>query len=208
VVNLARSGSWELNGLGGFSYLNLSEGFNLTESLAGLSGPFVGQSGTVSDNFNTRNQFYGAAVGLRGSAYYGRFSASLAGWVAFGVSHEVLSVSGAFQAVNFSASSGPEGIFAQPSNSGTRSSNNFAVVPQVEVKLAYEMTPGVQLTIGYDFLYYSSVVRPGDQLNRNLPKDQIFQQGGTAVSSTSPAALFNKTDVYTQGLNIGVAVRF
>lgn len=208
LFKVYQSSQWELNALAGFSYLDLSEGFGLTDSLVGLSGPFAGQSGTVSDHFGISNQFYGAAVGLRGRASWGPVSVSLTGRVALGSSHEVLNISGAFQAVNFTASSGPQGIFAQPSNSGSRSSNVFAVVPEVEVKLGFDLTPAVRLTLGYDFLYYSSVVRPGDQIDRNLPKGQVFEQGGSSVSATSPSALFNKTGFVVQGLSAGVRLRF
>lgn len=208
VLNIYRSAMWELNALAGFQYLDLSENFNLTDSIVGISSPFLGQSGSVSDHFRTRNQFYGAALGLRARGSWGRFAIDVTGRVGLGASHEVLNVSGAFQAVNFTASSGSQGIFAQPSNSGRRSSNNFAVVPEFEVKLGYELTQSVRLTLGYNFLYYSSVVRPGNQISHNIPKGQIFEQGGASVSSTSPAALFNKTDFFAQGLSVGLAVRF
>ncbi len=208
VFDIQRSSQWELSGLAGVRYLNLSENFDLTDSLVGLSGPFVSQSGSVSDHFGTTNQFYGAVVGLRGRAAWGPVSVSLTGRLALGASHEALDVSGAFQAVNFTASSGPQGIFAQPSNSGSHLSNVFAVVPEVEAKLGYDVTPSIRLTLGYDFLYYSSVVRPGYQINRNLPKGQVFQQGGTAVSATSPFPLFNKTGFFAHGLSMGMAVRF
>jgi hypothetical protein len=208
VYNVYRSSRWELSALGGFQYLNLSEGFSLTDSLVGLSGPFLGQSGTAGDSFATSNQFFGAAIGLRGGAAWGPVSLTLTGRVAIGPSHEVLNVSGAFQAVNFTASSGAQGVFAQPANSGSRSSNTFAVVPEIEIKLGFDVTPAVRLTLGYDFIYYSSVVRPGDQLNRNLPKGQTFEQGGSSVSLTSPSPLFNRTGFFAQGLSAGVAVRF
>jgi hypothetical protein len=208
AYSVYRSSRWELSALAGFRYLDLSENFDLSDALVGQSGPFVGQSGTVSDHFGTTNQFYGAAVGLRGGAAWGPVSLSVTGRIALGPSHEVVDVSGAFRAINFTASSGAQGIFAQPSNSGTHSSTVFAVVPEVEVKLGFDVTPAVRLTLGYDFIYYSSVVRPGDQLNRNLPKGQVFEQGGTSVSSDSPFPLFDKTSFFAQGLSLGVAVRF
>ncbi len=208
VFNIRRSPEWELSALAGFQYLDLAEGFDLSDTLVGLSGPFVGQSGAVTDHFGSRNQFYGAAVGLRGGASWGPVSMSVTGRVAVGPSHEVLNVSGAFQAVNFTASSGPQGIFAQPSNSGSRASNVLAVVPEVEIKFGLDVTPSVRLTLGYDFLFYSSVIRPGNQLNRDLPKGQVFEQGGTSVSLTSPSPLFNKTSFFAQGLSAGVTVRF
>jgi hypothetical protein len=208
VYSMYRSSRWELSALAGFRYLDLSENFDLSDTLVGQSGPFVGQSGTVSDHFGTTNQFFGAAVGLRGGTSWGPVSLSVTGRIAVGPSYEVLNVSGAFQAINFTASSGAQGIFAQPSNSGTHSSTVFAVVPEVEVKLGFDVTSAVRLTLGYDFIYYSSVVRPGYQLNRDLPKGQVFQQGGTSISSTSPFPLFDKTSFFAQGLSLGVAVRF
>ncbi len=209
VFNVYRFSSWELNVLAGFRYLDLSESFNLTLSIAGLANTiFEGQSGYATDKFETRNQFYGADLGLRGRTFWGPVSLELSGRVALGVSHEVLNVSGMFQATNYTAASGQQGIFAQPSNSGERASNDFAVVPEFGAKIGYDVTPSVRVTLGYDFLYYSRVVRPGDQLDRNLPKGQIFQQGGSSVSSTSPTALFNKTDFFAQGLSVGLAVRF
>jgi Putative beta barrel porin-7 (BBP7) len=208
VYSVYRSSRWELSALAGFRYLDLSENFDLSDALVGQSGPFVGQSGTVSDHFGTTNQFFGAAIGLRGGASWGPVSLSVTGRIALGPSHEVLNVSGGFQAVNFTASSGSQGIFAQPSNSGSHSSTVFAVVPEVEVKLGFDVTPTVRLTLGYDFIYYSSVVRPGYQLNRDLPKGQVFEQGGTSVSSTSPFPLFDRTSFFAQGLSLGVAVRF
>ena len=129
-----------------------------------------------------------------------------------GVNHERLTVYGGYQAVNFVAtgvvSTGSGGIYAQPSNSGSFVSNNFAVVPEAQVKLGYALTPAIQLTVGYDFIYMSDVVRPGDQLDRNLPKGQIFSQNGGAVSTTSPSRLFNRTDFYAHGLTAGVSVLF
>jgi len=208
VFDLYRSSQLQLSGLGGFRYLNLSESFDLTDTLVGLSGPFVGQSGTVGDHFGTTNQFFGPALGLRAGASWGPVSVSTTGRIAIGPSHDVLNVNGAFQAVNFTASSGAQGVFAQPANSGSHASNVFAVVPEVQVKLGYDLTPNVRLTVGYDFIYYSNVVRPGDQINRNVPKGQIFEQGGSSVSASSPSPLFNRTGFFAQGIGAGVAVRF
>jgi hypothetical protein len=78
----------------------------------------------------------------------------------------------------------------------------------VAVKLGYDITPTIRVTIGYDFLYDSSVIRPTDQINRNIPKGQTFLQGGNTVSTTSPARLFRTTDFFAQGMNLGVTFRF
>ena len=119
-----------------------------------------------------------------------------------------LNVSGAFAAVNYTPASGAQGIFAQPANSGRRSSNAFAVAPEFQVKLGYDLNQSIRVTVGYDFLYLGNVIRPGNQIDRNLPKGQIFAQGGSAISSTYPARLFRTTDFYAHGLSAAVSFRF
>jgi len=212
VIPLYRSPSWEVSGLAGLSFLQLSEGFNLTAFLAGIptSDLYAGQSGTAQDYFATRNRFYGSALGLRGRYSFGPVSVEASGRLAMGASQEVLTVKGSY--VDFGApyahSSGPYGIFAMPANEGRFSSAHFAVVPEVQLKLGYDITSAIRITVGYDFLYDSNVIRPGDEINRNVPKGQTFQQDGTVASTTSPVRLFRTTDFSAQGINVGVAVRF
>lgn len=210
TYDLLRGPNYVVTGLGGVRYLDLSESFDLLDTFYGTSGPFVGQSGVVGDHFGTRNRFVGPMLGVRGTMSWGPISLTATGRVSFGPVTQDLNVSGRFTATNFFVSSGNQGIFAQPSNSGQRSSTAFAVNPEFQVKLGYDLTPNIRLTVGYDFLYLSNVIRPGDQLDRNIPKGQVFMQGGqnTATSTTQPSNLFRTTDFYAQGLNAGITFRF
>ena len=210
VVSLLRTSSFELTGLAGFRYLDLAESLNLTADIEGVNGRYTGQSGVVSDTFQTRNQFYGGLVGLRGRYIAGPLSIDVTGRVAMGDSHEVLNIWGGFQSRNFTApvASGPEGVFAQPANEGRTSASRFAVVPEVQFKLGYAVTPWMRATVGYDFLYYSNVLRPGDQINRQLPKGQTFNQADPVISTTSPTRLFNTTDFYANGVSVGIDFRY
>jgi hypothetical protein len=209
VLNLYRGSGWEVSGLVGFRYLDLAEKFSLVVDIEGITGQYTGQSGIATDVFQTRNQFYGATLGLRGRYKWDRLSLDLAGSVALGMSHETIDVSGGFTDVNFGpVNSGSEGVFAQPSNEGHNAGNHFAYVPEGKVKVGYDLTPWLTLTVGYDILYYSNVVRPTDQIDRNIPKGQTFQQASPTISSTSPAKYFNTTDFYAQGLSVGLNARF
>jgi hypothetical protein len=209
AVNLYRDPTWELSGLAGFRNVNLSEGFSLTTDIEGITGPYTGQSGVAHDGFKTANQFYGATFGLRGGAHFGPWFAELTAQIAPGVSHQIVDVTGGFTSVNFSPqTSGPEGVFAQPSNEGRRTANRFAFTTDSELKVGYTISQNARLTLAYEHIYYSSVVRPTDQIDRNLPKGQTFVQAAPTISTTSPAKLFNTTSFYAQGLNVGVEVRF
>jgi hypothetical protein len=211
VMNLFRDDNWELSGLAGFRYLDLSERFNLTADLEGLSSSdmYKGQSGIVSDTFETWNQFYGGDFGLRGRYTQGPWYLELTTTMAAGVSRETETVSGYYTAVNSPfGSGGPEGIFAQPANEGRTRSDRFAYVPEGQLKLGFEFSPSVRMTVGYNALYYSNVIRPTDQISRGIPKGQTFQQDGTSPSTTSPERRFRTTDFFTHGASVGLEISF
>jgi hypothetical protein len=208
VIPLYRNAAWQISGLAGGTFLQLNESLNLTTTLAGVStsNAFAGQSGMTVDEFKTRNRFYGATVGVRGRYSYGPMFIEGTGRLSLGASQEVLTVNGGYVdfGAQFANSSGPYGIFAMPANEGKFTQVNFAVVPAVQVKVGYNLTPSIALTVGYDFLYDSSVIRPGDQIDRSIPKGQTYQQDGTSPSLTSPARLFRTTGFFAQGISIGV----
>jgi hypothetical protein len=174
----------------------------------------------TGDQFSTTNHFYGATLGMRGRYHFGPFSVEATGRLSLGADNEMLNVSGSFQEFNTpvvsgmpgsanglrTVTTGPNGIFAQPSNEGSSSGSRFAVVPEVGIKLGYDVTPSMQLTVGYNFLYISSVLRPTDQIDRNFSKGLPFLQDPS--STTGPTRRFKTTDFYAQGLTVGVSYHF
>jgi hypothetical protein len=209
AVTLYRDPTWELAGLAGFRYLSLSEGFGLTTDIVGVTGPYVGQSGVAFDKFKTSNRFYGATFGLRGGVHLGPWFAELTAQIGPGVSNQMVDVTGGFTSVNFAPlGSGPEGVFAQPANEGRRTASRFAFATDSELKVGYAVSENIRLSLAYEHIYYSSVVRPTDQIDRNIPKGQTFLQAAPTISTTSPARLFKTTSFYAQGLNVGIEFRF
>jgi hypothetical protein len=67
----------------------------------------------------------------------------------------------------------------------------------------------VRLTFGYQFLYWSRVARPGEQIDRVINPTQIPVFGGNQLLGPArPEPLFTTTDFWAQGLNLGLEVRF
>lgn len=203
-----RGASLELSGLAGLKYVRLAEQLNIDGDIQGVSGPYTGQSGTVWDRFHTNNQFYGAMLGLRNRYVIGRWVFDLDTSVALGASNQTISIDGGFTSINFSSGAGKEGVFAQPANEGVYSGTKFAFVPEARTKVGYQLTPAIQLSFGYDVLYLSNVVRPGDQINREIPKGQTFQQARAPDSLTSPSRLYNTTDFFAHGLTLGLTAHY
>jgi hypothetical protein len=210
VISLYRTPSWEISGIVGFRYLELSESLNLTSVIEGITGPYYGQFGVVRDGFSTKNRFYGGTLGLRGAYSTGRLSVDLSARIAMGTVNQIQNIAGGYYSYNFVApyDAGTEGVFAQPANEGKTSANRFAVVPEAQIKIGYAITPRLRATVGYDFLYFSSVMRPGDNMNRELPKGQTFNQADPSISLNSPSRLSRTTDFFAHGVSVGMEYRF
>ena len=204
--------------LGGFRYLQLDEGLSIDEitrvnpALPAGSPLFGGSTIAMADQFDTHNSFYGAQVGAKAEICWGRLFVDVQGKVALGVTHEVVDIQGATAITSPAGTTvvTPAGFLASGSNSGHFTRDRFAVVPEVGINVGYQITKNVRAFVGYNFLYWSSVVRPGDQVDVGLsgtqiPTDTRFNpQAGPA----RPAVAFRDTDFWAQGVSFGLEFRY
>ena len=100
----------------------------------------------------------------------------------------------------------PGGLLAMPTNIGTFSHSAFTVVPQLELKLAYIFSPNLRFTVGYDVIYWSRVVRPGQQVDLFVNPSQA--SGHPLVGTIGPLFGFRETDLWIQGISTGFELRF
>src|SRR5262249_19837927 len=142
LLALLRTPALEWTVLAGSRYADLREHLQTYNTTTDL---LFNNVTSLSDTFNTYNQFYGSQIGTR-LALRGRcYSLDITGKLALGVTHQVVDVLGAIaQAgpnplVPPGLGTFPGGLFAQPSNIGRRTSNDFTVLPSLEVKLGYAL---------------------------------------------------------------------
>jgi hypothetical protein len=220
--SLYRSSCWSVDLLAGGRYLNLEENFDVGETTTLLSGGIAGFAGmplvpgqtiAVSDHFGTQNQFYGGQIGAQAEYRYQCFFVYAMGKVGFGSNHETVNIVGStslLNTVNQAIAVSPGGLLAVASNSGLFSRNEFAVVPEGAINVGYQITPQVTASVGYTFMYWSDVVRPGDQISRTVnpglvPSSLAF---GQAVGPAQPTFAFRHSDFWAQGLTVGVSFRY
>jgi hypothetical protein len=221
LVTVARCETFSLLALGGFRYLDLREDLVSGGASAALPGARVAFGGRLFgppavtsnlDVFQTRTHFYGAQVGAQGGVCCGHLFATLTGKIGLGDNQSTVNIAGAS-----SLSRGgvpvavlPGSLFALPSNLGSRDHDSFSVVPELEVKVGYHVTRRVSAFVGYNFLYWTDVARPGNQLNQAVAATQVptsvnFARGGAGLP---PQPVFRSSDFWAQGVNFGVEVRF
>jgi hypothetical protein len=214
ICNLCCSCRGRVDLLAGFRYMDLDEGLGITENLTvspdvPLTG---GASFAVADQFDARNRFYGGQVGVRAERRWGNLFVNVVGKVALGNTHQTVDIAGA---TVITPPGGPAtlangGLLALPSNSGHFSRDRFSVLPEVGINVGYQLTQRLRAYVGYSFLYWSNVVRPGDQIDRSLNPTQlpVTTLGTPVTGAARPALVFRDTDFWAQGFNFGLEFRY
>jgi hypothetical protein len=210
--------NYQVNLLGGFRYLQLGEGLGITESsqvnpALPAGGPlFGGSTIAIADQFDTHNYFYGGQIGAHAEICWGCLFVDVLGKVALGATHEVVDIHGATVITSPGGTRAvtPAGFLASESNSGHFTRDVFAVVPELGVNVGCQITTYLRASVGYTFLYWSSVLRPGDQVDVGLsgtriPTDTRFNPG---AGPPRPAVLLRGTDFWAQGINFGLEFRY
>ncbi len=206
---------WRVDFLGGFRYLQLRENYTITTSSPYIP-PEPSDIWLTTDQFNANNRFYGAQIGLRAAKEQGPWVGSFTGKLALGTMQQSVAVNGALETNDFNNYGAtqffPGAYFTAPTNIGNHSRNEFAVVPEVTLSLGYRLTPTATVYLGYSFLYASNVVRPGEQVNRNINPTQSLAYGGEPpvqpVGAAQPSFSFDSSNYWAQSLSIGFAWRF
>jgi hypothetical protein len=203
--------------IAGFRYLGLNEDLGITENLTTLatapSPPFIpGETITVFDGFGTRNNFYGGQIGARGEWYRGRWFVNVLGKVALGDTHQEVSVNGTTDFVDPGVAPVRQqgGLLALPTNIGVYSRDQFSVVPEIGFNIGRQLTDHLRLFAGYTLLYWTNVVRPGDQIDSGVNPTQLPTATGPSplVGDARPAFAFHNTDLWAQGINLGAEFRW
>ena len=102
------------------------------------------------------------------------------------------------------------GLLALSSNIGSYTRDRFAVVPEAGVKVQGAIGRHVLAHVGYSFLYFGNVVRPGNQVdlgvNPNLvPTSATF---GAGASPARPMFVGQESSYWAHLFNFGFTVTY
>jgi hypothetical protein len=205
LINAVRSGNSQLNVLLGGRYFDLSEKLEIAQQSADLGTNFTSQS---YDQFGTHNKFYGGQLGLRWSYDGPTFFVAATGKIAFGAVEETVRINGATSASNDGMSSFTNGgVLAAPTNIGSFTRTRTAFLPEFTGCIGYHITPWATATVGYNFLYVTNVVRPGNQIDLTVnPENLPFGTG--SPTALRPQFQFRDESIWLQGINAGLTFTY
>jgi hypothetical protein len=210
LYNLYRWDGWTINLLGGYRYLELDESLSIAaNSLMFVSTTYTDSAGNVlvtapagstimvTDRFATRNYFNGGQLGASVQYALNRWFFTGTLKVAMGVTHEMVTIDGNTTVYPVGGNPVPliGGNFATL-QIGRYAQNRFAVAPDLQLNVGYQVTPLIRATVGYQFMYLSSVLRPGNQIDN------------TYDGVVHPTVPLTSSGFWAQGLNFGVQVSY
>lgn len=182
----------DLSFLAGVRFIQLGERFAMSSESTALGG-LVNRD----DHVHTQASFYGLQIGGRGVRRWGRLSLQGTAKVGFGATSNLVTLSGQNNTFSF----GSPDPNASPANIQRNYLYDFSVVPELQARLAYDVRPGWRFSAGYDFLYWTRVLRPGNQLSTNV--DATNQAAALAAPfSTLPAD--RHSNFWLHGWNIAI----
>lgn len=205
--NLCCNCCGRLDAIAGYRFLGLHENLAIQEteiSIGAVRQLPPGSRFDLSDQFNTRNQFHGGQVGLMGEYWRQRLFLQLAGKVALGGTQRSATVNGQTQFGANPALNG--GFLALPSNSGHFQDSAFSVVPEANVNVGYQVASWLRAYVGYTFLYWNNVARPGSLVDLSVNSTQL--PPGNLTGAARPAFQFHDSDFWAQGVNFGLQARY
>lgn len=161
------------------------------------------------DSFKTENSFLGGEIGLKARRRNGRLQADLGLSLGIGTTRQELDIAG-YSRVR-TANGGTEyanGFLAQSTNIGNYEETVFSLVPRLEFDLQWEFAQGWSATVGYNLLYWTNVLRAGEQIDGTVNADLLPPSVAGSTGANRPSAMLNDSNYLAHGISFGIERRF
>lgn len=213
--------------LTGFRWYQLDETLQIMEDLEITSQdvPPPSDNGTtfdLLDHFSTKNTFLGGELGFDWGIERNRWSLELLSKIALGSTRQQVSINGYTDVTDVGDptqrfvgglltqdnNQDPDSDELYVGNIGDYDRNRFSMIPELNLTVGYQLTQRCKLRVGYTLMYWTNVVRPGDQIDREINTTQVpgYDYGPDTILyiPSRPKFAWNETNVLIQGLNTGI----
>ena len=192
--------NFRIDMIGGYRFAKLDESLIISQDYnrpANDPTGFVASNVKIQDVFDTENEFHGGEIGLSSQWHHGCWTFDLLGKVALGNNHEVVEIRGQTTQtlVGGSPTTTEGGTLTAASNIGRESRNEFAIIPELGLKLHFQLLSNVRLSAGYRVLYINEAVRPGQQIDR-------------VIGGGRPTRTFQRSSIWMNGFDGGLTLEY
>jgi hypothetical protein len=171
----------------------------------------AGDTVTRRDTFRAVSQFDGADLGLR--AWWsntGTLAVTGLAKIGLGASNRAVFIDGLTQVRNGNTTTNyaNRGVLAQPSNVGGYADQDFAIVSEINVGLEWQPICFWKFSLGYNWFYWSDVVRAVDHLDTTVDLNQLAPVPPNTGVGTRPGFNLRTTTFWAHGLTAGFMYQF
>ncbi|MEZ6089035.1 MAG: BBP7 family outer membrane beta-barrel protein [Pirellulaceae bacterium] len=207
---VSRNSCRQIRLLAGYNYHNLDEALlvrDFKRTLDGSLGLAVGTTIEEFDRFRTSNKFNSLVLGTDIGVRHCRWSADLLMKIGLGNTRSSVAIDGRTTTtvplpVGTDVSTTNTGLLVLDSNRGVFESDEFSVMPQLGFQIGYQLTRCWSAHAGYEFIYWSRVARPGDQIDTNLNLSQLAVGGLQGLAA--PQLDWQISDLEIHAFNFGL----
>jgi Putative beta barrel porin-7 (BBP7) len=206
LINLIDGPQTRIHALAGYRYFQANEGLRIDQ----VSNVYNRGTIAIADEFSTQNQFHGGLLGLTADIVHGPMFLELTGKISLGQVGQTVRIQGESVSLNAPVHRWPTGFLAQPSNIGQSYHSTLAILPEAMLKVGYRFENQSRLFLGYNLIYLSEAVRPGEQVDRTLDVANVplFGAGLSSTTTDRPGTAFLRSDFWIQGIVVGFEYRY
>lgn len=210
---LAGSGGNRFYVVGGYRYLRFRESLTVRTNTT-VTDPFgayaIGTTFNAVDAFGATNDFHGGDIGLSMQFQRGDWTLDVLSKIAFGNMRQKVAIDGVtvITVPDQVPLVGAGSLLALPTNMGTSARNEFAMIPELNLNLSYQLTSRWSVAMGYSLLWITDVARTGNQIDTTVNPTQLPANGGVLLGPARPAPLLGQTSMWAQGVNLGVVFEY
>jgi hypothetical protein len=163
------------------------------------------------DALHAKNRIAAPQIGLDFEARGYGFFFDARGKVAVGADFQSLT---AFGAMTSSTPSGGTltslgGLLSGPSDQGTINKTRVVVVPEINLRIGYDLCSWMRIFAGYDALYMQHVIRTAQSVTFTNTTTQLqVAESSTQIGVRQATINLRDLDVWVQGINFGLELHF
>ncbi len=200
--------AFRVDGILGYRFFQVNERFRAVEVLESQGQLLpMGTTYELTDSINVQNDFHGLEVGAIWMRQKRRWMGELTGLVAFGDVRRKVTLDGSSRIVvpGVSDTTQPGGFLVRPDQIGQRVDHGFAVLPQIRGDLGYMLNSHVRISAGYNFLFLSSLLRPGSYMSHAFDGSTLAQPPQALPAGPPQRSV---ESVWIHGLQFGLTCNF
>jgi hypothetical protein len=181
--------------------LSIASNTTVTGNLPGLQGNTI----AVRDTFQTSNDFNGVAYGLMGSRQIACWKMETLFRLGLGNLRRKVNIDG----TTTTTSAGntlisDQGLLARNTNRQALVDDTFVVVPEVGINFAGQIRPGLDFTVGYNYMLVPKVAQASQQIDSDLAVNLT----DPLVGSLDPSLVLSERKYWINSLGLGLQLRY